>query len=50
MADLEPEEVANDFGDDNNNAVAMPANEDDQSVSTFNYAQDSAPAFLKGVP
>ena len=49
MADLEPEEVANDFGEDNN-VVAVPANDDDQSVSTFNYAQDSAPAFLKGVP
>ena len=48
-------EVNNDFGDDDGN-FAMPI-ADDQSalgrqtnVSTFNYAQDSTPAFLKGVP
>lgn len=54
LAEIEPEEVDNDFIDENND-VAVPIADDqtevgrNTQVSTFNYAGEP-PAFLRGLP
>ena len=50
----DPEEVAQDFDDDDNanNFAALPVNDDErgQTLKTFNYADGERPDILQGVP
>ena len=52
----EPDEIDQDFDDDNNGYYQAPAGLEQlspnsrQTVSTFNYANEQKPAFLQGIP